>query len=168
MKLKHLLSVAALALPATMMGAPAYPGVLTHTNPDGTTVEYRLNGDEFFSYITNAEGTTIMERNVKGQMVPMMRNGVELKATAESIELLRYEANLAPSRIAGAQEAPQRMPALTKDGRTTFPTKTTEVHSLVILMEYADTKFTMEDPKAAFTDWLKNLILMHSNEDNEV
>ena len=66
MKLKHLLSVAALALPATMMGAPAYPGVLTHTNPDGTTVEYRLNGDEFFSYITNAEGTTIMERNVKG------------------------------------------------------------------------------------------------------
>lgn len=154
MKLKHLLSVAALALPATMMGAPAYPGVLMHTNPDGTTVEYRLNGDEFFSYITNAEGTTIMERNVKGQMVPMMRNGVELKATAESIELLRYEANLAPSRIAGTQEAPQRMPALTKDGRTTFPTKTTEVHSLVILMEYADTKFTMADPKAAFTDWL--------------
>ena len=95
-----------------------------------------------------------MERNLNGQMVPMMRNGVELKATAESIELLRYEANLAPSRIASTQEAPQRMPALTSDGRTTFPTKTTDVHSLVVLMEYADTKFTMADPKAAFTDWL--------------
>ena len=154
MKLKHLLSVAVLALPATMVGAPAYPGVLTHTNPDGTTVEFRLNGDEFFNYITDVEGATIMERNAKGQMVPMMRNGVELKATAESIELLRYEANIAPSRIVGAKEAPQRMPALTSEGRTTFPTKSTDVHSLVILMEYADTKFTMADPVVAFTDWL--------------
>ena len=154
MKLKHFLPALALAIPATMMGAPAYPGVLTHTNPDGTTVEFRLNGDEFFNYMTDVDRTTILERNAEGRMVPMMRNGVKLSADASTIEMLRYESQMKPSRIAAAKEAPQRMPALTPEGRSTYPTNTTDVHSLVILMEYADTKFTMADPVAAFTDWL--------------
>lgn len=154
MKLKHFLPALALAIPATMMGAPAYPGVLTHTNPDGTTVEFRLNGDEFFSFMTDVNRNTILERNAEGKMVPMMRNGVQLSADASTIEMLRYESQMQPSRIAAAKEAPQRMPALTPEGRTTYPTNTTDVHSLVILMEYADTKFTMEDPVAAFNDWL--------------
>lgn len=152
MKLKYILPAMALALPALMNGAPAYPGMLTHTNPDGTTVEYRLNGDEYFNYCTDAEGM-LMERLSDGSMKRMTINGEAVAATAENIEMLRMESSVRPSKLVRS-EAPSRMPQLDSDGRTTFPTIGEAVHSLVILMEYSDTKFVTPNAKQEFDNWL--------------
>ena len=44
---------------------PAYRGWQTKTQPDGTTIRVRLNGDEFYHYYTNEQGEVVSE-NAEG------------------------------------------------------------------------------------------------------
>jgi len=45
------------ALPSE--GVPAYPGVQTHVQKDGTLVFIQLHGDEFFNYISDSDGNLV-------------------------------------------------------------------------------------------------------------
>ncbi len=60
----------------------------------------------------------------------------------------------APLRKPAAQGGLRRTQATVRDGRTTFPTVNDSLRCLVVLMQFADTKFTTADPEAAFDDWL--------------
>lgn len=154
MKFRHLISAFALAaIPATMMGVPAYPGKIIQTNPDGSTVEIRLHGDEYFSYMTDVDGN-LLERNARGFLTPMTRQGITLKATADNIQMLRAEKLAANPQEASTLGGPQGMAALDSDGRSTFPTTSGNVKSAVILLEYSDVKFSKEDPVKEFDNWL--------------
>lgn len=124
---------------ATAMAVPAEPGVHKITNPDGSVVEVMCFGDERFSFLTDSEGQRILERDSRGFVVEAVREGRQLKASnAADIERLR------------AEEGQRRLPPLDDMGRSTFPT-TGCVKGVVVLLNYSDTKFSIDDPVGTIT-----------------
>lgn len=150
MKFRHLLPVLALCSPLAALAVPAYPGLVKHTNPDGSSVEIRIHGDEFFSYITDAQGKWLMECDEAGQWKVMQRGGVNMQATAENIELLKNfeDASFARSATPGMKYAELS----SEDGRSLFPC-TGSGNYLIVLLQYSDTKFSMSDPQKYYNDW---------------
>lgn len=136
MKAKLLLPVAALALPMMLQAKPAYPGLLKHVNPDGSTMEIRLHGDEHFSYITDSEGM-LLKSDATGALAYELEDGARIKATSDIVENM-YRSFTDGSN--GAMLAPSRMAGLDGDGRTVYPTSG-ETRSLVVLLEYSDIPF---------------------------
>lgn len=150
MKLRHTFFGLLLTLPLLMSARPASPGLRTVQNADGTTVELYCFGDEHFSYYTDASGSVIMEPDAAGNWTEARRAGRILRADAADLALLRSE--LTPDPAAAMKT---RMAPIDKnDGRTSFPTVGQDVHSLVVLIEYADTKFTVPNPRQAIDDML--------------
>lgn len=150
MNSKHfyaLAAMAALALPA--FSRPASPELQRHTNPDGSHVEFRINGDENFNYLTTADGSMLLE--MKGKtLTPMIRNGKQLIANQANLSMLEAELPKVPELTAKSAGKVHRMAALDGYGRSTYPT-TGNVRACVILLEYADTPFTSADPLDQFT-----------------
>ncbi|MDE6218778.1 MAG: M6 family metalloprotease domain-containing protein [Muribaculaceae bacterium] len=147
--MKRLLSLAILGLPLLMSARPADPRVTAMTNPDGSVVEIRAFGDEHFNYYTDAKGETLFEKNAKGFWTPVSRNGRILSVTASDLSLLRAETQPMTSRLVSKH----RMAALDSDGRSTYPTVCADgqtIPALVILLEFPDTPFTVNDPEKTF------------------
>lgn len=150
MRLQKLFAFGALAaLPLLAAARPATPELLRHVNPDGSVVEYRLHGNEHFSYITDAEGVSILEYN-GGRLEQAFRNGTALRAVDSDIELLRAEA---PEPFKVDTKVTNRMPPLVQagpdKGRTTYNT-VGEVPSCVILLEFPDVPFSSANPVDQF------------------
>lgn len=59
MKSKLIISALALLSAISLFAVPAYRGWQTKTQPDGTTIEVQLNGDEFYHYYTNRAGQVV-------------------------------------------------------------------------------------------------------------
>ena len=59
MKSRLMILVASMLCATTIMAVPAYRGWQTKTQPDGTTLEVRLNGDEYYHYYTNRAGEVV-------------------------------------------------------------------------------------------------------------
>lgn len=72
-----LLSAAAI----TVQAVPAYPGWMTRTQADGSTIEVQLVGDEFYSFMVNREGKEVMLNEVTGMY--------EVKGEAPQPELVK-------------------------------------------------------------------------------
>ena len=68
MKLKHLIVAVVMMLPFAASAVPAYPGIITRTNPDGTTVELRVCGDEYFSYVINTEDVLMQKHSTSSRV----------------------------------------------------------------------------------------------------
>lgn len=152
MKLKRLFLPALLSLPILAMGRPAYPGVMTVTNADGTTMEVRSFGDENFNYYTDVSGLKIVEFCSDGMWRQATRNGRLLTPVERDINVLRAERiKVTPT----ASQAIHKMAPLDNYGQSSYPTVSDEpVHALVILLEFSDTPFSMEDPVKQFTRML--------------
>lgn len=148
---KVLLSLAVACLPAIGLAKPAYPGILTVENPDGTSVDVRLFGNEHFSIMTDASGEKLLKYNEKGFVVPYVRNGRQLMNTAQTRAMLQAEEQALPEvqAMRAMGMGPQKSAALKDDGRTSFPS-VGEVRTLVVLVEYADIKFVTKDPQKEF------------------
>lgn len=152
MKLRYIIAAAALALPALLHAVPADPRVRTATNPDGTEVRYRVLGDERFHFMTDEDRTCILERNSEGFLVNAVRDGKALLLDDFTIEMLREEAEAAMPEYEGNGVAgPMRMASLDSEGRSTYPTIGEGNRSLVVLVEFTDVQFTVENPKEYFT-----------------
>lgn len=156
MKLKYFLPLLALGMPLLSNAVPAYPGVIGSTNPDGSVVEIRLHGDEYFSYATDAEGVNILERNSEGYWVQAMRNGAPLLNVPADIERLQQESSNLTTREGN------RFARVGEDGRSLFPTQGSN-RFLIVLMQYRDTKFSMEDPQAFYTRWFNEENFQHDD-----
>ncbi len=146
MRIRHFLPLVALALPLLSSARPAAPGLRTLKNADGTTVEAYVNGDESFSWVVSADGKTLLEYDGL-RWSPAVRGGMKLKAEAENVMLLRDE--LPDYFIENPNNSKKRMAALDTQGRSTYPCQG-EVHGVVVLIEFADTKFTVPNPQEAF------------------
>lgn len=151
MRLKYLLPAAVALLPFLAQARPAYPGLITVTNPDGSTAQIRLHGDEQFSFATDADNNFILEQNAKGFWSPAIRNGQSLKFNDASVAILQAETPAMPALPATAANGPQRMAAIDNEGRSTFPTLG-ENHFPVVLIEFSDTPFSSSNPKQDFYD----------------
>lgn len=154
MKFRHLLPVLAMCSPLAALAVPAYPGLIRQQSPDGSVVEIRLQGDEYFSYATDASGQWLMKADENGRYAIAMQNGARVAATAENIEALRAEMEPAAVQRLGTGG---RYARLDTDGRSLFPTVGQGNKFLVVLLEYKDVKFTMSDPVDYYTRWLNQV-----------
>lgn len=161
MKIKHLITGLALAMPALMAAVPADPRPRLLSNPDGSTIEVRVHGDEFFSFMTDTGCSRILERDSRGFIVDAVRDGHSLAFNKENVEMLKalsFENNPLISRImefeAEKNSNPskmQRMASLNTEGRSNYPTIGEGNRSLVVLVEFEDVSFTVANPKDYFT-----------------
>ena len=153
MKIKHIIAALSLSLPGILASKPADPRPRVVTNPDGTEVTVRVHGDEFFHFLTDVNCTRILERDAKGFIADAVREGRSLDFSKSNIEMLRLEAEAkfpaldAPS----SRSSMQKMGALDREGRSTYPTIGKGNRSLVVLVEFQDVDFTVENPKDYFT-----------------
>lgn len=150
MKPRHILFGLVAGLPLLMSARPAAPGLRTVVNADGSTVELRCFGDEHFDYYTDASVSTVMELDASGNWKPAMRDGRVLRPVRSDLLLLQGELTPNPA----AQMKTRMAPIDKYTGRTSFPTLQKDVHSLVVLIEFSDTKFTVPDVRQAIDDML--------------
>lgn len=149
MKLKYTLLGLALGLPMLLSARPASQHLMKMQNADGSTVQLRCFGDENFSWFTDADASVVMEQNKLGNWVEARRNGQVIRPIDTDLDILRKE--LIPLETKNKFET-RMAPIDMTQGRTKFPTLAQDVHSLVVLIEYADTKFSVENPRQAIDD----------------
>ena len=123
-----------LLITLTSFAVPAYRGWQTKSQPDGTTIQLRLVGDEFHHYWQDAEGN-IVRQDANGYW-----RVVETKPTAETIAARRKASPMLQSR-------PKRA-----IGDRNFAPR-----GLVILVNFKDSKFAAGNSQSAMHD------LMNSN-----
>lgn len=113
-----------------MNAMPARPGAFTVTQPDGTKLVVRLHGDEFGHWMTDVQGHVIRQeedgffRRVSDLEAAQLRRG-------------------APARRTAAQE--------TRAARAQQHIAFGEKHFFVVLVEFQDKAYSVQDPQAAFT-----------------
>ena len=102
---KVLLSLIAVIVAITMYGVPAYPGWQTKTLADGTTIEVRQVGDEFYSFWETRQGLVAKELS-NGHFA--ITN--ELRPTQEAIRARRAQSSMHIDRVRRASDDPQKAP----------------------------------------------------------
>lgn len=149
---KHILAAAALSLPGLMAALPADPRPRTVTNPDGSEVTVRMHGDEFFHFMTDVDCTRILTRDARGFISDMMRDGAPLAFNQENVMMLSEEAMAAfPVEAQSNVSSMQKMGSLNASGRSNYPTIGEGIRSLVLLVEFQDVEFFVDNPKEYFT-----------------
>lgn len=144
----------------------ATPHPVTVTQPDGTTLTIRLQGDEFGNYRTTEDGY-LLSQNDKGYYVYDLTNTNIVdktqqliardvtKRSANESSLLRSISKADPATIyaAKAQRAkPTGIQRITKVQKA-FPL-TGSPKSLVILVNFSDKNYVVSTPQVAYTNLL--------------
>lgn len=126
----------------------AKPGIIEYTQGDGTVVEIMLHGDEHSHFATTPDGRPL-RLDEKGCYVAGEQS-VSGRALAKGLSA-NHSQILSASHSAG--HSPRYSPARYRYSSSAFPT-TGAPHSLVVLVEYPDYAFSMEDPLEYFEDFL--------------
>jgi len=169
--LKSILTGIWLLLPAAAMAVPARPVTVTVTQPDGSTVEIIKRGDERSHTVYTADGVMLFETDSNGYFYAMTDNFGNVVASPylakdasrrpdseikflEKLDKNRLEESILRLQGEKALLRAQRksLPGLATDPKP-FP-NTGENRSIVVLVEFADKKFTLEDPHTHFNDML--------------
>ena len=140
------------------LAVPAWPKAIPMPQPDGTTLSVKLVGDEHYHFNTTTDGYTIM-LNEEGAYVYAQRDGNSLVATDvlahdegnRSLQELALLENtdkfitdrVASTRASAARRAPRNVDLSDFDWDN--------FHGLVILIDFTDRTFSMDDPKAFFS-----------------
>lgn len=152
MNFKHMLAALTLSLPGLLTAVNADPRPRTITNPDGSTVTVRVHGNEFFHFMTDEECTRILQYDDRGFVTDAVRDGQALAFSRDNVMMLEEEAMQAfPAQAVGTIPSMKRMAALNGTGRSEYPTIGKGNRSLVVLVEFEDVDFTVENPKQYFT-----------------
>lgn len=131
---KHIL-ISAIALLFSFVAAyaiPAYPGIIDFRQPDGTTIQVRLHGDEFSHWYTTPGGT-VLEFDSNGFLRPASNGASVVRKAKAQWQTSPRRRNVAP-------------PSKTKTTGT--------VHIPVILVEFSDVSFGVASPNDAFSNML--------------
>ena len=167
---------------ASALAVPAKPGIMTHKQSDGTVITYEVFGDEYNNYIV-ADGLYTVLRDTNGDFCyaiaengllknsgvtvrPSSRLSSEEKSIAQQSIGIRRTAfnpyfnptNHSPeAAMARAAENIQNA-AKKNDAALQIANWGGKVEGkrnlLVILVEYTDVKFTVEDPNTQFNNLL--------------
>lgn len=153
------------------MGAPARPALHKTVFSDGSTVTYRVVGDEFFHYTLSEDGYPLVKEgdnfyfatnDATGKLVSSGVRALDpdQRSLATNTFLADLDSESIINRAAKASEAspsranaPSRVPANMKDGA--FPAIGSP-RCLVVLVNYYDVKFTIDEPKTYFTNLLSS------------
>ncbi len=176
-KITTLVAAAVFAGTLASYAVPAKPGLRTITQPDGTTVVAELRGDEFSSFYVTEDGS-IMQLDANGflryasvdatgtiqltEQRVAADNDAVVAAYARRGMVNRQEMNAVPLDAAARAVAANISRANREDlpwtglglmNRQSFPV-TGDIKSVVILVEYKDVSFTLNQPY----DYFYNLL----------
>ena len=165
LRLKSILLISLLALfSIEQSAAPAYPGKLLFTQPDGSSLSLYLKGDEFFHFYETEDGAMVVlgDRqelcyatvDAAGRIVASDIPASDVgRRSSEAISfLVAQEQSLLRKLAAQSNDvARQKLARRANPGRQpiVFPTKGT-VRGLIILAEYEDVKFTSNATRDLF------------------
>lgn len=160
--------ITALALTATVATAwavPARKGVFDYVNPDGSTVAVTLTGDEHHHYYTTADGYVLLP-DASGTLCYAKLSGDKLVKTnlaardpeLRTVSELQFLNSLNRKTLTESAEAQgstvrKTRRARTDDLITSYPT-TGSPKVLVLLVQFKDIKFSVDEPLQTFTDML--------------
>lgn len=150
--------VAALSLSSLVATAvPAKPGKVTYTQPDGTEVEVTIHGDEHRHYYSDAEGYVLTPDARSFLCYTQLRadgsfHSTGIKASQRPADDIRPMLATVETAKGLLPELTSSRPALT-DLLGSYPTMGSP-KVLVLLVQFDDVKFTIENPRQAFDDML--------------
>lgn len=136
---KLLLSLTLLLLTLSTFAVPAYRGWQTKSQPDGTTIQVRLIGDEFHHYWQDQAGNVVKCDSLGYWRV------VESQPTPATIKARRQASPMLQSRPQKAVGAPNLAP-----------------RGLVILVNFKDTKFNASNTQVAMNDLMNSSSYTHN------
>lgn len=168
-KLKAILSVSLLGSSFSVMAVNAKPEPVEILQPDGTRLKVTLKGNHRFNYALSENGDVLVANkdgileygvlNAEGLLVP---SGINALGPKSQIKGKVPELKELDKIFQGAQSNKKRKRtlsrSLTYDGTkyrysdNMFPARG-EIRIPVVLVEYQDVKFTIEDPKAFYEDF---------------
>lgn len=117
-------------------GIPARPGSFSYVQPDGTTLLLERHGDEFFHWTTLAGSDQVVELDADGFWKPVSLDVAQRNRAFQrrsSLNRVRRQKGTAPSRVNLGE---RRIP--------------------VILVQFSDLPFKIEDPAARFDAMLNS------------
>ncbi len=126
---------------AALQAIPAYRGWQTKTQPDGTTLQVRLNGDEFYHYYTNEQGEVLSE-NADGYW-----QVVEKSLSADTIAARRAKSPLWRTRRA----------------KQDIGTINLAPRGLLILVNFSDTIYQSSNPRAEMDSMMNGQTYTYGN-----
>ena len=136
---KLLLSLTLLLLTFSTFAVPAYLGWQTKSQPDGTTIEVRLTGDEFHHYWQDQAGNVVKCDSLGYWRV------VESQPTPATIKARRQASPMLQSRPKKAVGAPNLAP-----------------RGLVILVNFKDVSFNAANTQSAMNDLMNSSSYTHN------
>ncbi|MCR5076992.1 MAG: M6 family metalloprotease domain-containing protein [Prevotella sp.] len=151
----------------SLWAAKANPAPIIITQSDGTQVTLYQHGDEHFSWISTADGVLVIKVDNDFYVAEISKTG-ELKATKQ----LAHNSNMrsvTEDKAVKEQEAKKHLFFSTAT-RTIAQTRAQSIGTrkpayfphtgtpkvLTILVEFSDTVFSAQDPKATFTEYLNS------------
>lgn len=152
---------------------PAYPGPIKVTQPDGTTLTIQLQGDEHGYMAYTDDGFPVVQNAQTGayeyaRLTPQGLVGSGIVATPAESRTAQVEAYLRHVDIPAIERRAAQLRAEHRDASNPylvndFPTRGTQ-RTLVILVEFSDTKFTsVDDPYAYYQNMLNQDGFTHVN-----
>ena len=135
MKSKLIILAACILSATSLIAVPAYRGWQTKTQPDGTTLEVRLNGDEYYHYYTNRAGE-VVKADADGYW-----QVVEQQPTQETIAARRAKSPMMRSgakKVGGINLAPRGLFILVnfKDASFKSSNTTAQMDSMMNAVNY--------------------------------
>ena len=118
---RFVIMAAVLSAAIQVNAVPAYPGWQLQTQPDGSTIAVRLNGDEMYHYYTNADGA-VVEKDANGYW-----QVVEAKPSADKIRARRAASRYSKRRnVGGVNLAPRGLFVLVNFFDTCYQAENTQ------------------------------------------
>ena len=127
------LSVVTLLVAMSTFAVPAYRGWQTKSQPDGTTIQLRLVGDEFHHYWADANGNIVkQDANGYWRVVESQPTPATIKARRQASAMLQSR----PKKAVGSVNLAPR--------------------GLVILVNFSNSKFAAANTQAAMNDMMNS------------
>lgn len=154
----NLIAAITLFSTAAICAKPAAPGLITRTESDGQKIRTYIRGDEFFHYITSEDGHllipakdgTLYYANDSGSISSKKARNIESRSESDKSFLQSVKIQkpiIRNSTTALRKAAQQRLP-------TPVSFTSDSIHGLVILVQFSDTKFTVDNPKEEYTNYM--------------
>ena len=147
-----------------LSAAPVYPFPVTVIQSDGTALTIIGHGDEHFHYITTTDGVLLVQEgrdyfigkvNETGELVStrQLAHDASLRSVSEKqlAAAQNHDLFLSQAELNLRHRAPLREP-ISQTG-TLFP-HVGNPKAVVILVEFADTTFSIPNPRASFEQYL--------------
>jgi M6 family metalloprotease-like protein len=130
-----------LLLPGLLLSAPIYDEPVTLYQPDGTELHLLISGDEFYNYIHDAIGFTIMQNPKTGYYVYAVLDGINLVPSNYAVGYVNpYSAGIVPGLHIPTEQIQRKRNAFFNESPKDMgdAPKTGTIRNLIVYIRFAD------------------------------